>query len=374
MRLREARHAKHWSQARLVREIEEHARRHGLDVAAKSSLHVYVSEWENGRRPLSPKYAAILRALLGWTDAELRGEDASSAGTLVDGYEELLQRIESARTVGSSIVQTVTQQTELLRTMDRQVGAAALVDQVHAHLGHLQEALAFAVLPDARRPLALALAEAASMAAWQALDVGAADRAWRHYELAKSAAREAESSLHLAHAMGEQAYVLADAGKPDLAAQLIAEAQRVGGRALSPRLGSWLHAAQAEVYALAGMPDECRKALDRASAALPAGPQDRDADLRSVFLNEVHLTRWRGHSLALLGDEGAMAELQAALDAMDGTFIRAQAGLRCGLAQAHLVRRELDQARIQLRQARSLATQTGSIRHRQRVERLMQRM
>ncbi|OJF13084.1 helix-turn-helix domain-containing protein [Couchioplanes caeruleus] len=374
MRLREARHAKRWSQARLVREIEEYARRKDLDIASKSSLHVYVSEWENGRRPLSSKYAAILRALLGWTDAELQADTTSTAGTLVDGYEELLLRIESARTVGTSIVQTVTQQTELLRTMDRQLGAAALVDQVHAHLGHLQETLAFAVLPEARRPLALALAEAASMAAWQALDVGAADRAWRHYELAKSAAREADSAAHLAHSMGEQSYVLADAGKPDLAAQLIAEAQRVGGKQISPRLTAWLHAAEAELYALAGMTDDCRRAIDRAAAVLPAGPEDRDADFRSVFLNEAHLTRWRGHSLALLGDERATADLQVALEAMDGTFIRAQAGLRCDLAQAYLVRREMDQARAQLREARSLATRTGSIRHRQRVERLIQRM
>ncbi|MEU4424815.1 helix-turn-helix transcriptional regulator [Actinoplanes sp. NPDC024001] len=374
MRLREARHAKQWSQARLIHEIEDYARRHGIDVASKSSLHVYVSDWENGRRDLPSKYAAILRALLGWTDAELTGDGGSAASTLVDGYEELLLRIESARTVGGSIVQTVIQQTELLRTMDRQVGAAALVDQVHAHLDHLQEALAFAVLPDARKPLALALAEAASMAAWQALDVGAADRAWRHYELAKSAAREAESTAHVVHSMGEQAFVLADAGRPELAAQLVSEAQRLGGRQISRRLTAWLYAAQAELYAHAGKPGDCRRALDLACLALPDGPEDRDADLRSVFLNEAHLTRWRGHSLTLLGDEHAIADLRAGLETMDATFIRAQAGHRCDLAQAHLVRGELDQARAELRKARSLATQTGSIRHRQRVERLMQQM
>jgi hypothetical protein len=357
-----------------VREIEQYARHKGLDVASTASLHVYVSDWENGRRLIPTQYTGILRVLLGWTDAELLRDAGSPAGTLVDGYEELVLRVESARAVSGSTVRTLTQQTELLRTMDRQVGAAALVDQMHAHLGHLQETLAFAVLPDARAPVALALAEAASMAAWQALDVGAADRAWRHYELAKSAAREAESPLYLAHSMGEQAYVLADAGKPDLAAQLIAEAQRVGGKRISPRLSAWLQAAQAELYALAGMADDCRRALDRASAALPAGPEDRDADLRSVFLNEGHLARWRGHSLALIGDDQATAELQAALEAMDGTFIRAQAGLRCDLAQAHLVRREIDQARAQLREARTLASRTGSIRHRQRVERLKQRM
>jgi hypothetical protein len=113
--------------------------------------------------------------------------------------------------------------------MDRQIGAAGLIDQVTAHLDRLQDTLAFAVLPTARRPVARALAEAASMAAWQALDVVAAERGWRLYELAKSAAREADDPHYLAHSMGEQAYVLADAGRPALGAELVREATAVRG-------------------------------------------------------------------------------------------------------------------------------------------------
>src|SRR5258706_249985 len=82
-------------------------------------------------------------------------------------------------------------------------------------------------------------ATAATLAAWQALDVGAADRAWRHYELAKQAAREAERPRYLAHAMGEQAYVLSDAGQPELALQLVQEALAVRGDT-PPRLTAWL--------------------------------------------------------------------------------------------------------------------------------------
>lgn len=368
MRLREARQARGWSQARLIYEIERYAARRGLRIASTSSLRVYVSEWENSRRSLSAEYAMILRALLGLTDAELYGEPPSASIT-ADGYDGLVARIDSARSVGRTMVDALTAQTEVLRTMDRQIGAAGLVDQMQAHLGRLQDTLAFAVLPDARRPVARALAEAASMAAWQALDVGAADRAWRHYELAKSAAREADDALYLAHAMGEQAYVLADAGRSDLAVQLVQEAQRAGGSRLSPRLTAWLNATEAELYAQAGRPGDCRRALDRADGALPAGPA-RDTDLPGVFLDASHLTRWRGHSLALLGDERAVAELYAALAAMDGTFVRAQAGLRCDLAQAHFVRGEHAEALTNLREAKLLANRTGSVRHRRRIERL----
>lgn len=338
-------------------------------IAATASLRVYVSEWENGRRRISAEYATILRSVLGLTDEELLSASAPGDAT-DDGYEGLARRVDTARRIGRSMVEGLVRQTELLRTMDRQVGAPALVDQVASHLAHLKEILSFAVLPDARRPVATVLAGAASMAAWQALDAGAVERAWRHYELAKTAAREAGDHAHLVHAMGEQGYVLADAGKPALGAELVSEARCSMGSGLPPRLLAWLLAAEAELNALAGEPDECRRLLDRATTTLPAGSNARDNGLPNVFLNDWHLSRWRGHTLALLGDDRAITDLYAALEVADQTFVRAQAGLRCDLAQAHQARGEHDAARSHLREARSLANQTGSLRHRRRIEQL----
>ena len=100
----------------------------------------------------------------------------------------------------------------------------------------------------------------------------------------------------------------------------------------------------------------------------------RDPDMPSIFLTEEHLARWRGHSLALAGDEEAVSDLYAALGAMDPTFTRAQAGLHCDLAQAHLTRREYGEAAEHLRSARLLANRTGSIRYRRRVEGLTFRL
>lgn len=373
--LRAARNAREWSQERLVREIERHARQHLLDVASKASLRVYVSEWENGRRQISARYAKILRALLGVTDAELTGVPAETGQPVTaDGYDELMGRIDAARSLSLTMVDTFMDQTELLRTMDRQMGAAGLVDEMTAHLARLEEALTFAVLPETRRPVARALAGAATLAAWQALDVGAVERAWRHYELGKRAAKEAEEPMYLAHATAEQAYVLCDAGRPSMAVQLIRDAQRLGGSTMSPRLSAWLYAAEAEICARAGLPEDCQRALDRAMRSLPPGDAARDPDMLSIFLNEGHLTRWRGSALALIGDDEAVGNLYTALDTADPTFIRASAGLRCDLAQAHMARGEHDQAHEHLRQARLIASRTGSVRHRRRVEQLTQRL
>ncbi|MFE4412342.1 XRE family transcriptional regulator [Streptomyces sp. NPDC056821] len=346
-----------------------------LTVASTASLRVYVSEWENGRRPISARYAKILRVLLGVTDDELTGKpEASPAVPAADGYDELMSRIDAARSVSLTMVETFMDQTELLRTMDRQLGAASLVDQMTAHLSTLEDALTFAVLPEARRPVARALAGAATLAAWQALDVGAVERAWRHYELGKRAAQEAEEPMYLAHATAEQAYVLCDAGRPSMAIGLIRDAQRLGGKAMSPRLRAWLYAAEAEICARSGLQDECRRALDNAVRCLPPGEEARDPDMLSIFLDAGHLARWRGNALALIGDDDAVSNLYSALETADPTFIRASAGLRCDLAQAHLARGEYDQAHEHLRQARLVASRTGSVRHRRRIEQLTQRL
>nr|WP_138902914.1 helix-turn-helix transcriptional regulator [Streptomyces albidochromogenes] len=374
-RLREARNAREWSQARLIHEIEQYARRHMLDVGSAASLRVYVSEWENGKRSISERYAKILRPVLGVTDDELFGRHAASAvPPAVGGYAELISRIDSARSVSLTMVDTFMNQTELLRTVDRQMGAASLVDQMAGHLATLEDALTFAVLPETRRPVARALAGAATLAAWQALDTGAVERAWRHYELGKRAAQEADEPMYLAHATAEQAYVLCDAGRPATAVELVRSAQQVGGQRISPRLRAWLHAAEAEIAAKAGLAEDCRRALERAATCLPEGEEARDPDMLSIFLNHGHLARWRGNALALLGDDDAVRDLYTALDALDPTFIRATAGLRCDLAQAHMARGEFDQAQDHVRQARMLANRTGSVRHRRRIEQLTQEL
>ncbi|MFJ2751929.1 XRE family transcriptional regulator [Streptomyces sp. NPDC087297] len=372
--LRAVRTARGWSQERLIFEMEGYARQHLLSVASSASLKTYVSEWENGRRAITERYAVILRPLLGVTDAELGGEPVRLVSQQANGYEDLLSRIDSARSVSDSMVSTFMDQTELLRTMDRQMGASGLVDQMNGHLTAMEDALTFAVLPGTRRPIATALAGAATLAAWQALDAGSVERAWRHYELAKRAAQDADAPQYLAHAMGEQAYVLGDAGRPEMAVELIRDAQGTYAERQSPRLRAWLSAAEAELCAAAGMDDDARRALDRAAAALPEGAQARDPDMLSIFLNADHLARWRGNVLALLGDSSAMGDLYEALHTADPTFVRAKAGLHSDLTQAHLVRGEFDEARSNLQQARLLANRTGSVRHRRRVELLTGRL
>lgn len=370
-RIRDARLSRGWSQSRLVHEIERRLAAAGQPTVTTASLKVYISEWENSRRAIGPEYRAVLREVFGQTDGELFAVDPEhELPSLDEAYTELADKIETATAIDPLMIDTLVQQTELFRTMDRQLGAAILVDRMNAHLATLENALAYAVLPTARRPVAEVLASASTLAGWQALDVGAVDRAWRHYETARRAAVEAENPALLAHAMGEQAYVLVDAGRINLAVQLIREARRSALGRSPARLLAWLAAAEAEMTAISGDESACRAALDQASAALPSGAESRDADVPGVFLNASHLARWRGNALAQLGDAGALADLHSALDRLDPTFARAQAGLRIDLGQAYYASGELGEARRQAGQARMLVNRTGSLRHRRRLDRL----
>jgi hypothetical protein len=85
----------------------------------------------------------------------------------------------------------------------------------------------------------------------------------------------------------------------------------------------------------------------------PCLPADTaDPSLPFIFLNQAHLARWRGNCLARLGDAAAVQHSLAALAALDASFTRAEAGLRCDLAEAMFVIGERDESIEHARRAR----------------------
>src|SRR5699024_10016141 len=141
------------------------------------------------------------------------------------------------------------------------------------------------------------LADAATLAGWEALDRGALDRAWRLHETAKHAAREAGSPSRLAYAIGQQSYVLLDLDQTDQAVEQLAHARTLGAGAPA-LLRTWLAAAHGEALAAAGDRDGAFAAFDAARAGLPA--DSADGVLPYLLLSDGHLDRWRGHALTRL--------------------------------------------------------------------------
>jgi len=366
--LRSARSARGWSQAYVIHKIEDFARRHVLSIASAASLRVYMSEWENGRRKVSEPYRSALRTIYGLTDHELFSvRDGETVGSTED---DLVARIEAAHVVDRRLIVALMEQTETLRNIDRALGASALLDQLEAHVINLIRLQKHTMLPESRSSIGRALAGAATLSAWLALDSGAVDRAWDRYALARSSASEAADLAHLVHCMGEQAFVLSDAGKWHLSVELSDAAVRRAGANVSPRIRAWLYACNAEFNALCGREKECRRALETADRVLPRDTEVRDPDLPSIFLDRHHLVRWRGHTLAMLGDSAAIDALEESVRTIDSTFTRAEASLRCDLAYAYLACGELSEARAEVERARHLANRTGSVRVYRRLSRL----
>lgn len=361
--LRQARAEFGWKVPRLIAVLRRCASQAGITLGDDKTLKTTISRHENGRVRPGEEWRRLYRLAYGRTDEELGlapiGQVPDQGGPL----DDLRDRLAAARRVDMPLVQQMHRQVHQIRILDRRLGAPSLLEQTRSVITTLADLVSHSLQPSVRQALAMALSDAGALAAWQALDVGAIQQAWNHYEVAKSAAHEAESPVLLAHAMGEQAYALHDLGRLTDALHLVRAAQGLTKRGPA-LLVCWLRAVEGELQASLA-DDVCRRTLEQSATLLPADASD--PRLPFIALDEAHHARWRGHCLAQIGDPEAIHHLTTALDHMDTAFVRAAAGLRCDLAQAFLTHRELDEARQHLRAAKMLANQVGSVRQRRRI-------
>jgi transcriptional regulator with XRE-family HTH domain len=301
------------------------------------------------------------------------GTGAVSEPGGLDHGAELLRQLASARNIDAPLIHVLQDETNTIRLLDRRLGAPTVAPKLQAHISQIGASLSYSLSPGRRQHLAVVLADAAALAGWQAIDVGRPAAAWSYFEQATAAAREAADGCLLAFAAGEQAYVLLDLGQPAEALTKVRTVYEQTHTQIPHQMRSWLRAAEAEMAAAAGNETACRHALDNAATELDHGPSGDD--LPYLALNTAHLARWRGNCLIHFGDPATVTELQAAMAAMgDGTFTRAEAGLRCDLAAALHVSGERGEARRHLARARELAQLTGSARQRRRINELAKRI
>lgn len=333
-----------------------------------------VANWEAkgvAIEPLPDMQAILDTALLhAGTEARERFAAAIEAPRVADpdGPAELHARLNRAATiVDAELVTLFEKQTQAFRLLDRRLGAGQLLAQTEAHVAQMTDVLTYALAGAHRSALSAVLAEAAALAGWQALDLGRPDRAWMSHQTARAAALESGDPAVLAHVSAQQAYVLLDIHRAADAVHQVTHARESAGTTVPADLLAWLWAAEGEVTACAGNETATRSALDHAAELL----EDSETEtLPYLALDEVHLTRWRGHCLARLGAEDAVDDLKLALEALDPSFVRAAAGVHCDLAAAHRTRKDHDAAREHALRAARLAGATLSVRQQRRVDQL----
>ncbi|WP_460520476.1 hypothetical protein [Humibacter antri] len=276
-----------------------------------------------------------------------------------------------ATRVDALLIDQLEQQTDQLRKRDRTFGGKLTMEHLAAHITELQNLTAYSLTPSLRERLAAVLADAATLAGWQAVDVGRPMAAWAQFLTAENAARLANSPLLLAHALGEHAYAVMEAGDPAAARYLIAQALHTP--ALPPLLQAWLHAADGEFASVMANRDQTLASFEKAASLLPA--DFGDETMPFITLNSDHLERWRGNALARLGDPEAVAVITAALERINtDEFVRATATMHTDLAFAYAAQGEREQALQHVRHAEDLALQLGSERLRARLAQVRTRL
>lgn len=362
--LQRARREHGWTADATVGRLIGLARVAGVPVASRSSLATQLSRWENGRPIEDERYQKLFCQLYGRTRVEL-GFDAEEVD---ESVEELRSRLHVARGVDRPTVELFRAQVEAARRVDRRFGGITQLEAMRAHMADVERLLRAGAAPGERPALAGVLVEAATLAGWEALDRVALRAAWDHHEVALSAAREAESSSLLAHAMAQQALVLVDLGEHEIAVERVVEARAQAGGGVSRLLGSWLAAAEGEIRAAGSDRSGALRAFDAADALIPAEPQD--PELPFLFLADGHLDRWRGHVLAQVGEESAASQLANVLDRLPPDFVRARASTLVDLAVAHAAAGDRDAALHYSAEARRVAGRVASSRQLRRLGRL----
>ncbi|AHH95111.1 hypothetical protein [Kutzneria albida] len=360
-KLREVRDQLGYSAAEVIRMLLRRASMLGIGVMSATSLKTKLSVWENGHESVSEPYQRLFRDIYGRINEELGFPPEQQDSEAF----ELRSRLAVARTVDAGTVELFRRQVNDARHADQRFGGITLLDQLRSSAKQVEDVLTYGAGRGWRQQLAAVLTEASTLAGWLALDRNAVGQAWTHYERAKAAAREADSTALLAHATAEQAFVLVDIGDTSQAVEQFAEARRLAERTTPPLLRAWLAAAHGEGLAAANQRDEALRAFDAADALLPSNPVD--PELPFVFLAGVHLDRWRGHAAAQLGEPEAVARLAAALPRLPPTFVRAKTRMLVDLAFAYAAAGDRDAALEHSRQARRLGSQIKSDRQLRRL-------
>ncbi len=354
---------------------EQFAREHGeRGTISARHLQRLISPREQPSA-IRPATRRLLENIFSTSIVELLGPPRSDAGSSHAGQATMAEwereAAEVARLVATSTrvdpeaLDLLASQVENTRRLDRRFGAATLLGALRLHAEHVEHLLTYAIDASVRRALAVILTDAHTLAGWQSLDRGEIGNAWRHYGKACDAAQITGSAALHAHALAEQAVVLADVGRPDEGAAMSEHARTIG-REGSALLRAWLAAAHGEALAAAGRRTDSLRAFDRAAETLPLDCTPVP-DGPYMALDAVHLARWRGHTLARVGDPAAVPVLLGALRAHDAEFTRAEAALRVDLVFAHLATDDLVSATAERRNAAMVADAVGSVRQRRRL-------
>lgn len=300
----------------------------------------------------------------------------SAAASLAVGLPELSRPSTGGR-VGSDLPVKLRQRTARLRRLDDVLGGG---DTYRTYLGEYQATRTLlrhrTYTEETGRGLLSVLAEQAQQAGWAAFDGGRHAEARGLYEASRKAAVEAEDAALAGNALAFLAYqgLRGDRQEQLNAVQTAARSCATAGPEAAPGVRALLYERLAWAHAVAGNADETERALDAARAAL-AEVDDAPQPDWAAWVDETELQIMSGRCWTELRRPlRAVPVLDAALARYDDSHARDKALYLSWLADSYLTAGEVEQAATVTGRALDLSSGVASVRPRERLAPVLQRL
>ncbi|KUM93157.1 hypothetical protein AQI88_28605 [Streptomyces cellostaticus] len=280
----------------------------------------------------------------------------------------------TGRRVGSDFPQRLRERTARLRRLDDVLGGG---DTYRVYLGEYQATKTFfrgaAYTEETGRALLSVLAEQAQQAGWAAFDGGMHDDATGLYEESRKAAVDAGDAALAGNALAFLAYQKIN-GDRRAGIQTAAQACQTAGPDAPPGVRALLHERLAWAYAVAGLADETERALDTAGTALAETGDEPQPDWAAwVDENELRIMTGRCWT-ELRRPLRAIPALETALTQYDDAHARDKSLYLSWLAESYVTAGEVEQAAAITGRALELCAGIASVRPRERLAPVLERL
>lgn len=300
----------------------------------------------------------------------------SAAASLAVGLPELSRPSTGGR-VGSDLPEQLRQRTARLRRLDDVLGGG---DTYRTYLGEYQATRSLlrhrSYTEETGRGLLSVLAEQAQQAGWAAFDGGRYAEARGLYEASQRAAGDAGDAALAGNALAFLAYqgLRGDGQERQGAVQIAARSCATAGPGAAPGVRALLYERLAWAHAVSGHADETERALDAAHAALAEVDGTPQPDW-VAWVDETELQIMSGRCWTELRRPlRAVPVLESALARYDDSHARDKALYLSWLADSYLTAGEVEQAATVTGRALNLSSGVASVRPRERLEPVLQRL
>ena len=300
----------------------------------------------------------------------------SAAAGLAVGLPELARPSPGNR-VGSDLPERLRRRTARLRRLDEFLGGG---DTYRTYLGEYKDTRALlrdrSYTEETKRGLLSVLAEQAQQAGWAAFDGGMHAEARGLYEASQKAAADAGDAALAGNALAFLAYqgLRGDRGERRDAVQTAARSCATAGPDAAPGVRALLYERLAWAHAVAGHADETERALDAARDALGEVDGVPQPDW-VAWVDETELQIMSGRCWTELRRPlRAVPVLEAALARYDDSHARDKALYLSWLADSYLTAGEVEQAATVTGRALDLSSGVASVRPRERLAPVLQRL